>query len=75
MWFTEPRSMESHGHAMESNHQIATREGIHRMHDGQIEIQIQAGVPRCKKSQKTGNCNRNNNVVTKMRAQRPESIY
>ena len=45
MWFTEPHSMETHGHAMGGNHQIATGEGMHRMHDGQIEIQIQAGVP------------------------------
>ena len=42
------------GMQMESNQQIATREGMHRMHDGQIEIQIQAGVPWNKKSRKQG---------------------
>ena len=42
------------GMQMERHHQIATREGMHRMHDGQIEIQIQAGVPWNKKSQKQG---------------------
>ena len=42
------------GMQMESNQQIATREGMHRMHDGQIEIQIQAGVPWSKKSRKQG---------------------
>ena len=74
MWFTDPHSMETHGHAKGKQPTDCNERGYTPHARWADRNPNPSWCAMIQKIPKTGNCNQNNNVVTKMRAQRPESI-
>ena len=74
MWFTDPHSMETHGHA-KRNQPTDCNERGYTPHARWADSNPNPSWRAMIKIPKTGNCNQENNVVTKMRAQRPQPIF